>query len=80
MVDELAGLGVAIDFARPSRTQSPAAQGWGERGAPMPTGQALGLLIMVVLAWLFLQALKLADRRARAVRISRPAGPPPPYR
>jgi hypothetical protein len=76
MAEDLAAVGVAIDFVAPSPSQAPAAHGWGERAAAMPVGQALGLLIVVMLAWLFLQALKLAERRTQAVRISPRAGPP----
>ena len=69
MIEDLAGLGVVADAAAPAHSGAPAAPVWGERdGGLMPAAEALGLVLMVVLAWLFLQAMKLADRRAVRVR------------
>ena len=69
------------NLATPAQGSAPAAQGWGGREAALSAGQALGLLLMVVLAWLFLQAVRIADaRKPVPARASRPAGPPRPCR
>jgi hypothetical protein len=73
MVEDLPGLSVVTDLAATPSSPSfaPAAQGWGGRGAGLPAGEALGLFLMVILAWLFLQALRLADRRSARARTRR---------